>query len=140
MSRFVRPLFALLLLFAGALPTAAFAQSADLSVIIADQSAYSVDRGDTLTFSITVINGGPDATVATLTNQLVTSDLTATSLSGPGATCTLGTLQCTMALGDGESSPSSGAREIYDRGNARSTCAGRLFGRRALLKGPGNRA
>lgn len=103
MSRFVRPLFALLLLFAGALPTAAFAQSADLSVIIADQSAYSVDRGDTLTFSITVINGGPDATVATLTNQLVTSDLTATSLSGPGATCTLGTLQCTMALGDGES-------------------------------------
>jgi uncharacterized repeat protein (TIGR01451 family) len=52
------------------------------------------DTGDT--YSITVSNAGPGATVGTVTvTDTLPSGLTATAISGTGWTCVLGTLSCT---------------------------------------------
>ncbi len=70
-------------------------QAADLTITKSHSASFRQgDTGDT--YSITVSNAGPGATVGTVTvADTLPAGLTATAISGTGWTCVLGTLSCT---------------------------------------------
>ncbi len=72
----------------------------DLSVT---KSVAGVDPrrpGDSLTYTLTARNNGPNSAAAGFTvTDLVPSGLTATAISGTGWTCTLGTVSCSSNAG-----------------------------------------
>jgi uncharacterized repeat protein (TIGR01451 family) len=63
-------------------------------------SASTVDAGGTVTFTMAVGNAGPGTADATLGDSLP-AGLTAQSIGGPGASCVLATLSCTMTVAAG---------------------------------------
>lgn len=64
-------------------------------------SSPTVVAGGTVTFTLTVHNAGPGSAEATLDDSLP-AGLTAESIHGPGASCALGTLRCTLPVPAGE--------------------------------------
>lgn len=78
-----------------------------------------VTAGSEVVFTLTPRNLGPGAAVAGWTvTDLTPSGLTATSIAGPGYTCTLSTLTCTAAagLGAGEFGPALTVKATVDVG------------------------
>src|SRR5829696_3736146 len=80
---------ALSALFALALSTAAFAQSADQAITSATDSPDPVVPGNNITYTVIVTNNGPDPAVNGGLNVALSGALTPVSASGPvGFTCT----------------------------------------------------
>lgn len=70
--------------------------SADLS-ITNKAGTVPVQAGSALTFTQTVTNAGPSTATGVTVTETLPGSTTATSLAGPGWTCTLATLTCTDA-------------------------------------------
>jgi uncharacterized repeat protein (TIGR01451 family)/CSLREA domain-containing protein len=72
-------------------------QVADLTVTKSHVGTFTQGQSD-VTYTLTVHNGGPGATEGTTTvTDTLPAGLTATSMSGTGWTCVLGTLTCTRS-------------------------------------------